>query len=235
MRDYKEPMPRGSPRGPKRGPAKRFFGIMVGMVFAFAIFIGGVKVGIQVERERVHIAEEVPAPMSMNKNNKETTEKSTQEKTSPPAEKKDDKMQFTFYETLTKKEGGEKEAAKGNEGTAKKEQTKVADKKEETKIAPPKTTKAAEAKKSAGAKELYFVQIASFKEKEQAEGLKGRLVKKGYTAQVLSVQLEGKGLWYRVWLGGYPSLKEAQAVQSRISGYLRDEERIKDTKVVSGP
>ena len=97
----------------KRSPVKRFFGIMGGMVFAFAIFIGGVKVGIQVERQRVHIAEEVPAPMSMNKDNKETTEKNAQEKTSPPAEKKDDKMQFTFYDTLTKKEGAEEEAAKG--------------------------------------------------------------------------------------------------------------------------
>ena len=99
-----------------------------------------------------------------------------------------------------------KRQQKGNEGTAKKEQTKVAEKKEE-KIPPPKATKGAEAKKTAGAKELYFVQIASFKEKEQAEGLKGRLAKKGYTVQVLAVQLEGKGLWYRVWLGGYPSLQ----------------------------
>jgi len=231
MRDYKEPMPRGAPRGPKRGPAKRFFGIMVGMVFAFAIFIGGVKVGIQVERDRVHIAEEVPATMSINKNNKETTEKKRQEKTSPPAEKKDDKMQFTFYDTLTRKEGGEQQQ-KGNGGEANKEQVKVAEKKGEP---VPKAVKGEEAKKTAGKKELYFVQIASFREKEQAEGLKGRLEKKGYTAQVLSVQLEGKGLWYRVWLGGYPGLKEAQAVQSRISGYLRDEERIKDSKVVSGP
>ena len=236
MRDYKETMPKGAPRGiplrQRRSPVKRFFGIMGGMVFAFAIFVGGVKVGILVERERVHIVEEVPATTSMNKDNKETTGKNAQEKASLPAEKKDDKMQFTFYDTLTRKEGGEKEAPKGKEGTPKKEQTKVADKKEETKVSPPKTTKA---KKTAGAKELYFVQIASFKEKEQAEGLKGRLAKKGYTAQVRAVQLEGKGLWYRVWLGGYPSLKEAQAVQSRISGYLRDEERIKDTKVVSSP
>ena len=44
---------------------------MGGMIVAFAIFIVGVKVGIQVERERVRIAEGVPATQSMNRDKKE--------------------------------------------------------------------------------------------------------------------------------------------------------------------
>ena len=53
MRDYKESAQRGQK---KSGQLKKFLAIMGGMIIAFAIFIGGVKVGIQMERERVRIA-----------------------------------------------------------------------------------------------------------------------------------------------------------------------------------
>jgi cell division protein FtsN len=212
MRDYKERLSKGGPRMEKRGQGRRFFGIMAGMVAAFAIFIVGIKVGIHVERERVRIVAEVPGTQSMNRDKKEATGKNAQEKTASPAEKKDE-MKFTFYDTLTRKEG---EQEKVKEGKAGKEPAKVAEKKG----APaPKVQK-----------ELYFVQIASFKEQDRAEGLKGKLAKKGYTAQVLPTQVEGKGLWYRVRVGGYASLKEAQAIQKKITV----EEKIEGTKVVSG-
>jgi cell division protein FtsN len=216
MRDYKERTPQGKPRMEKRGHGRRFFGIMAGMILAFAIFIVGIKVGIQVERERVRIAAEVPGTQSMNRDKKEATGKNTQEKTAAPAEKKDE-MKFTFYDTLTRKEG---EQEKVKEGKAGKEQAKITEKKG----APaPKTQPKTQ-------KELYFIQIASFKEQERAEGLKGKLIKKGYTVQILPTQVEGKGLWYRVRVGGYASVKEAQAIQKKIAA----EEKIEGTKVVSG-
>ena len=224
MRDYKEHLPKGGPRVQKRGHGKRFFGVMVGMILAFAIFIVGIKVGIQVERERVRIVEEVPTTQSMNRDKKEAAGKNTQGKTASPGEKKDEKMQFTFYDTLTRKEGDQK---KGKEEQVGKEHAAVAEKKSES---PAKAAKAAKATAKAPAKELYFVQIASFKEQERAEGLKGKLTKKGYAVQVLPTQVEGKGLWYRVRVGGYASLKEAQAIQKKIAV----EEKIEGTKVVSG-
>jgi cell division protein FtsN len=220
MRDYKEHLPKVGPGVQKRGHGKRFFGVMAGMIVAFAIFIVGVKVGIQVERERVRIVEEVPATQSMNRDKKEAAGKNTQEKVSSPAGKKDEKMQFTFYDTLTRKEGDQK---KGKEEQAGKEHATVAEKKSES------LTKAAKGA-AATTKGLYFVQIASFKEQERAEGLKGKLAKKGYAAQVLPTQVEGKGLWYRVRVGGYASLKEAQAIQKKIAV----EEKFEGTKVVSG-
>jgi len=226
MKDYKEPISRVQ----KRGQLKRLFGIMGGMIFAFAIFIGGVKVGIQIERERVRIAHEVASPLPSGKE-KEGAEKNESKKPPPPPEKKDEKMRFTFYETLTRKEGVEKETQKAKEGAAKKEETKVTEKKEETKTSSTPATKGEEAKKTPAAKELYFVQIASFKEKETAEGLRNRLAKKGYMVNVIPVQIEGLGLWFRVRLGGYTTLKEAQEVQKRIAV----EENIEGTKVVSGP
>jgi cell division protein FtsN len=221
MRDYKEPLSKVQ----KRNQLTRIFGIMGGMIFVFVIFIVGVKVGIQIERERVRIAEEVTSPMPSGKE-KESTDKSTTQEPSPP-EKKDEKMKFTFYETLTQKGLTEKDTPK-EETTVKKE---VAKKKGETKAPPPTPTKEEEVKKAAAEKELFFVQIASFKEKETAEGLRDRLAKKKYAVHVIPVQIEGLGLWYRVRLGGYTTLQEAQEVQKRIAV----EENIEGTKVVSGP
>jgi cell division protein FtsN len=223
MRDYKE----SAQKGQKGSQLKRLLAIMGGMILAFSLFIGGVMVGIHIERERVRIAEGVTAPMPTGKE-KEGAASSEQEKTTPPTQKKDDKMRFTFYETLTRKEGGGKEAQK--ETTGKKEQ-KIAEKKGETKTPQPKTTKGKEIKETAAPTESYFVQVASFQEEATAEGLKRRLAKKGYPVQVIPVQIARMGLWYRVRLGSYTTLEEAQAAQKRITV----EEHIEGTKVVSGP
>jgi cell division protein FtsN len=223
MRDYKE----SAQRGQKGSQLKRLLAIMGGMILAFAIFIGGVKVGIQMERERVRVAEGVTEPMPTGKE-KEGAASSEQEKTTPSSQKKDDKMRFTFYETLTRKEREGKEAQKDT--TGKKEQ-KIAEKKGETKAPLPKTTKGKESKGAAALTESYFVQVASFQEEATAEGLRRRLAKKGYPVQVVPVQIAKMGLWYRVRLGSYTTREEAQAAQKRISV----EEHIEGTKVVSGP
>jgi cell division protein FtsN len=196
---------------------------MGGMVFAFAIFIGGVKVGIELERERVRIAGEATAPTTESREKKET-DTSKRDTQSPLPEKKDDKMRFTFYETLTRKEGAEKE-------TQAKTEQKATENKEMVKASPPKTTKVKESAEAAVQKESYFVQVASYQEEATAEGLQARLTKKGYPAHVVPVQIEKMGLWYRVRLGAYTTLQEAQAAQKRISV----EEGIEGTKVVSGP
>jgi septal ring-binding cell division protein DamX len=223
MRDYKESVQKGQ----KGSQLKRLLAIMGGMILAFSLFIGGVMVGIHIERERVRIAEGVTAPMPAGKE-KEGAASSEHEKTTPPTQKKDDKMRFTFYETLTRKEGGGKEAQK--ETTGKKEQ-KIAEKKGEIKTPQPKTTKGKEIKETAAPTENYFVQVASFQEEATAEGLRRRLAKKGYPAQVIPVQIAKMGLWYRVRLGSYTTREEAQSAQKRITV----EEHIEGTKVVSGP
>jgi cell division protein FtsN len=224
MRDYKE----SAQRVQKSSQRRRLFAIMGGMILAFAIFIGGVTVGIQIERERVRIAEEATSPMAPKAKEGAGTAKGETDKSSPAPQKKDDKMRFTFYETLTRKEKTGNETRKE---TAKKEQIKVTENKGEQKAPPTKTAKVEETKKTPAPKELYFVQVASFKEEASAEGLKGRLAKKGYPIQVVPVQIQGMGLWYRVRLGGYATLEEAQAAQKRITV----EENIEGTKVISGP
>jgi len=146
-------------------------------------------------------------------------------------EKQEEKMDFTFYDTLTKKEGSEQERQKTEKAPAPRVQEKSTDKKETVKPPPPPATKDEEPKKAPVEKDLYFVQIASFTEKEKAEGLKNHLVQKGYKAQVAAVQLEGIGLRYRVRLGGYTSLQAALNAQTKISV----EENITETMVVSEP
>jgi cell division protein FtsN len=232
MRDYKETIPRGAqrgvPKGQKSGQLKRLFGIMGGMIFTFAIFVAGVKVGIQMERERVRIVQEATAPELASKE-KEGTTKSDKDRAAVPPAKKDEKMRFTFYDTLTKKEGMGKES-QAKETQAKTDQ-KATENKGMTKASPPKVTKVKESKEAVTQKESYFVQVASFQEEETAEGLRTRLTKKGYPVQVVPVQIDKMGLWYRVRLGAYTTLQEAQMAQKRIAV----EEHIEETKVVSGP
>ena len=226
MKDYKEPISKVQ----KRHQLKRLFVIMGGMIFAFAIFIGGVRVGIQVERERERIAQQAPSQPNSSED-KKTTEGSEKKKTVPAPEKKEEKMKFTFYDTLTKKEGTEQTTKKPEKTTAPSEKKKTTEKKEAVKPPPPPATKDEETKKAPVGKDLYFVQIASFTEREKAETLKDRLAQKGYKVQVVPMQLEGIGLRYRVRLGGYTNLQEALDAQTKVSV----EEHITETIVVSEP
>jgi cell division protein FtsN len=226
MKDYKEPISRVQ----RRQQLKRLFGIMGGMIFAFAIFVGGVRVGIQVERERERITQQVPSQPT-TREDKKATESTEKKETTPPPEKQEEKMEFTFYDTLTKKEGTEQATQKTEKQTAPREKEKLPEKKEAVKSTPPPTTKDKEPREALVEADLYFVQIASFTEKETAETLKDRLTQKGYKVQVIAVQLEGIGLRYRVRLGGYKSLQEALDAQTRIAV----EEHITETMVVSEP
>jgi len=212
MKDYKEPISRVQ----KRHQLKRLLGIMGGMIFAFAIFIMGIRVGIQLERERVRIAQQTTTRTTVSEHKDAPEGRNKEEATSAP-EKTEEKMRFTFYDTLTKKEGADQELQKQEKTTVQKEQKKATKHTEEVKPPPPPTTKVEKAKKAPVEKDFYFVQIASFREQETAEALRDRLAKKGYKIEVIPVQLEEMGLWYRVRLGGYASLKEAEAAQKKVS------------------
>jgi cell division protein FtsN len=224
MKDYKEPISKVQ----RRQQLKRLFVVMGGMVFAFAIFIGGVRVGIQVERERERIAQQAPSQPTSSVDKKATEESAKKETNPAPKKQEEEKMDFTFYDTLTKKEDTPQADKKTTPSTEKKKTTV---KKKTVQPSSPPAIKDKEPKKAPVEKGFYFVQIASFTEKEKAEGLKDLLVKKGYKAQVAVVQLKDIGVRYRVRLGGYTSLQEALDAQTKISV----EEHITETMVVSEP
>ncbi|MBW2038269.1 MAG: SPOR domain-containing protein [Deltaproteobacteria bacterium] len=211
MEDYKEPIAKVQ----KRRQLKRLFAIMGGMVFVFVIFVLGVIVGIHLERERVHISQGTPPQSGINKEGGPSGVGKEAKAPSEP-EKKEEEMRFTFYETLTKKEVPETKTGRKEKGRAK--------------ATPPPNQMVKEVKRPPANKDLYFVQVGSFREKEKAEALQDRLVKKGYKTHLFPVEIEGKGLWYRVRLGGYKSLKEAQAVKEKVAV----NEAIKGTRIIKG-
>lgn len=222
MEDYKEPISRVQ----KRRQLKRLFAIMGSMILAFLIFVLGVIVGIRLEKERMRIAGGTAPRVAISKE-KRVPGGEGESKTPSSSEKKEEEMRFTFYEILTKKEGsedkrGEEEKARVTEGV------KEEEKKAQT--PPPPAKKVEEVKRTLVKSDLYFVQVGSFREKGRAEVLKNTLEKRGYKIHVTPVEIEDSGLWYRVMLGGYESLQEAQAIQKKMI----EEENLKEARVIPG-
>ena len=58
-------------------------------------------------------------------------------------------------------------------------------------------------------KQVFSIQIGSFQDKSKAKSLKEKLDKNGYKAEVVSRDLGGKGLWYRVWVGKFTTKAQA--------------------------
>lgn len=65
------------------------------------------------------------------------------------------------------------------------------------------------AQSSAPAKNAYVVQLASFRYYAQAEKFKAKLILKGFDVKISAIR-QGTMQWYRVMLGPYASLTEAQ-------------------------
>ncbi len=77
-----------------------------------------------------------------------------------------------------------------------------------------KTTKQ-KTKPSAEKTKNYSIQVAAFKNKKAAYGLRDELKDKGYPAYV-SENSQGNTLWYRVRLGEYTSREKAQQVTEQL-------------------
>jgi cell division protein FtsN len=76
----------------------------------------------------------------------------------------------------------------------------------------------------------YSIHVGSFKVKEYAFDLRDRLQNKGYPVLCSLTPIPGKGEWYRVEVGYYSSLEEAQQAASK----LESEEKI-TTFSLTGP
>ncbi|MBP9855554.1 MAG: SPOR domain-containing protein [Candidatus Omnitrophica bacterium] len=62
----------------------------------------------------------------------------------------------------------------------------------------------------------YTIQVASYKDKINAERKVSELEKKDYKAYIVSKELFGKGTWYRVNVGGFSTKKEADEFLTNI-------------------
>lgn len=69
----------------------------------------------------------------------------------------------------------------------------------------------------AGGSGLYYVQIAAFADKAQAQAQADKYKKQGYTAFVADPRPADTKTWYRVRLGGYSSRDRAVALLNKLN------------------
>jgi cell division septation protein DedD len=146
--------------------------------------------------------------------------------------------EFTFYKTLTAKEdktvsidlkpkspSEEKQTEKKTtEGERVQDRSAWAPKKdkqpEDKAIAAPKqqtaVKKEAASSQGTNTRLRYTLQIASYQEKEIAEGDVKKMKQKGYAAFIVSSELPGKGTWYRVRLGSFSSKAAAEKLRNEL-------------------
>ena len=191
------------PRVRKQGrlAARRLLAFIGAILLGLLIFSSGVLMGIKMERRRsAALKEASPLQVEVEGALKEAKAEKEKEK---------GKVPLTFYETLTKEE---------KEGAAERKAAKEEAKREEERppeVKPP-------------AAELYFVQVASFRQEANAKSLMRRLKEKGYKVRIVQVTL-GKGKWWRVKVGGFAERGEAE----RVKGTL-EKEGFKGIKVTKG-
>jgi DedD protein len=139
-----------------------------------------------------------------------------------------EKEEYTFYKTLTEK--GSKtvsielktktEDVKSSPGKKMAEQETGKNSETDLKTEKmPQTPKEGESKQQIPKNEprlLYTLQIASYQEKAQADADAKKLKQKGYAAFVKSVEVPGKGTWYRVRLGSFSNRISAEKLQKEL-------------------
>ncbi|MBN1662197.1 MAG: SPOR domain-containing protein [Deltaproteobacteria bacterium] len=72
----------------------------------------------------------------------------------------------------------------------------------------------ADRKKEAG---KYLVHVVSFQDRTKADDILKKLTAMGYKAQVVAVDLPGKGKWFRVVMTGYANREEAKQASDKVA------------------
>ncbi|MEN6560426.1 MAG: SPOR domain-containing protein [Acidobacteriota bacterium] len=75
---------------------------------------------------------------------------------------------------------------------------------------------AAETKKA-----LYYVQVAAYTDRSQAQTAADKYKKQGYTAVVANPRPTDTKTWYRIWLGGYASRDRAVDLLAKLNSAAR--------------
>ncbi|GFO63403.1 SPOR domain-containing protein [Geomonas paludis] len=67
-----------------------------------------------------------------------------------------------------------------------------------------------------GGEARYLVQVASYKDRKEADAVRAKLVAKGVAAYLVESKLPDKGVWYRIRVGRHLSRQEAQQVAGKV-------------------
>ena len=167
---------------------KRIAYVVAALLALAVAFMAGMIVGVKLERGRKQIA---MAP-------KGAVEK-------PPEAKEEEKKEvpITFYERLTETEGEEvvapeREEAKGPVAEERGSKTPLKPPQQVKKGEPEGASEEVLATKARGS---YFIQVASFRKRSNAEALLRRLQGKGLKAEMVPVVIKGVQ-WFRVLIRG---------------------------------
>jgi len=189
-----------------------FFVVVIAVVLLLS-FISGVMVGKNIESYPEKIARGIPGAIrktitkSMDiapgtARDDVTPHVAQRNSAVPETAKKEEKVEFTFYDTL--KQTGE---------TVKETFT------EKKPLSPDVTVDTPPEKKRAAGP--YTIQVASFRDRGMTGGLKEKLSHLGYTPRVDEVTLPTRGTWFRVKVDGFATYDEARGAASRLEKEIR--------------
>lgn len=68
----------------------------------------------------------------------------------------------------------------------------------------------------------FTIQVASFKEKNYAQKALDKLKSQGYSGEVVTKDLNNKGIWHRVYVGAFQEKGEAQNYLAKIRDFYPD-------------
>lgn len=188
-----------------------FFTFVIALVLLFS-FVCGVMVGKNIESYPEKIARGIPnairktitksMDIDQDTAGRNATTDATQSDVTPDTIQREEKVEFTFYDTL-------KKPAENVEETFTDKKTLSPDTAEYTPIE----------KKQAGGP--YTIQVASFRDKDTTGTLTGTLSNMGYTPRVDEINLQSSGQWFRVKLQGFATYDEAEEIKSLLEKKIK--------------
>ena len=135
-------------------------------------------------------------------------------KSSPPKKEARSKIDFTFFETLTKTK---KHIPATDQKKNKTPFDSLGIDKPNSKQLIPNEIVESETQKS-NEEFQFIIQVASFRDKTRAEALRKRLEEKGYQVSIEEVEIPNKGLWRRILLlTGVTDRESAQKLLEKIN------------------
>ncbi len=187
-----------------------FFTFVIALVLLFS-FVCGVMVGKNIESYPEKIARGIPNVIRKTITERVETEpdradgstiasNETPRDPAPDTVQKEEKVEFTFYETLKK--------------------TGESDTHETFTPAKAPSLGASSPERKQG-DDPYTVQVASFRDKTMTGTLGERLSQLGYTPRVDEINLQSSGRWFRLKLQGFATYDEARTAASRVEGEIK--------------
>ena len=214
-KDFKNaPSPRAEPG---RVAHPMLIGILIGLLLGIIIALG---VALWLNRLSIPFVDK-PKPMEplqrMTPKGEPAATKPGDSAPPQPAAKAGERPRFEFYQILP----GEKEAAPGKvPSTPAAKDAKPAPLAKDAKPAPAAakgTPGSSPNSPKAAAGETYFLQAGAYATEADADNMKARIAFVGLEAQVKPVNVADKGTLYRVRLGPYQSLEDANRIKAALS------------------